>query len=517
MPELGFRPTLPVLLRRAVELYGDGDYVVMRDRRISFRQAERATAALARKLLAAGVGKGTRIGIILPTGIDWMVAWLAAARIGAMPMAFPATYRPAELQRALRISDVAVLFAQRTLLGKDYEALLEESVPSLGAHVDQGPLHDMTVPFLRSVWMVGGSDRPWATPVDLVDADHPAEPTVSEEFLAAIEAEVSPADPIVVIYTSGSSADPKAVVHTHGSTIRKMPQELGICLGGSKGGREFCAMPFFWIGGPQELLGALYSGAAIVTQERFDVEGALDLIERERCETIGGWATLQQELRSHPTFATRDLALVTPTLPAGMRPASSKGDPPNLGMTETFGPHANREYFDYKVIDPETGESLPDGEIGEFCVRGFGLMAGMYKREREEVFDVDGYYHTGDRGYIEDGRIWFKGRFSEMIKSGGANVAPLEIETVLLSFPEVKAAYVFGLPDAERGEIVAAAVVPADGTPVDSLDTDDLRRRINHELSAYKVPARWIVVAEADVPTLSNGKPDKRALRDRFV
>lgn len=511
LPEIEFRPTLPVLLHRAVERYGDGDFVVLPDERMSFAEAERRSARVAQQLVAAGVGKGTRIGIILPTGLDWVVALLAAGRIGAMSMLFPATYRPAELRRALRIGDVAILFAHRTLLGKDYEAFLEEAVPGLVDHdASAGPLLDMDLPFLRSVWVVGGSGRRWARPINLrSDTSMAAGP--SDGLLAAMESEVSPADPLLVIYTSGSAADPKAVVHTHGSTIRKMPPELGICLAASRGGRSYCALPFFWIGGPQQLLGALLSGAAVVTQERFDVTGALDLLERERCTSITGWATILDQLRSDPSFPKRDLSALE--MPAAQRFVSSKGDPINLGMTETFGPHANREWFDYKVVDPETGAELVDGQEGEFCVRGFGLMAGMYKREREEVFDADGFYHTGDRGYIEDGRIWFTGRYSEMIKSGGANVAPLEVERVLASFPEVAAAYVLAIPDADRGEAVAAVVVAAEG---ETLDTDKLRAKVNHELSAFKVPTRWLVLTGDEVPTLGSGKPDKRTLRTRF-
>jgi acyl-CoA synthetase (AMP-forming)/AMP-acid ligase II len=508
LPELPFRPTLPDLLHRAVERYGDGDFVVLRDRRLSFSEAERLSARLARRLLAAGVGKGTRVGVILPTGVDWVVTWLAAARIGAMPLLFPATYRPAELRRALRIGDAALLFAAPTLLGKDYEAFLEEAIPTLSGH-DGVPLRDRSVPYLRSVWMVGGSDRPWATSIDL---EAPAPADVDAELLAEVESEVSPADPLLVIYTSGSSSDPKAVVHTHGGAIRKMPPELGVCLAASRGGRSFCAMPFFWVGGPQQLLGALYSGAAVVTQERFDAYGTLELLERERCTSVVGWPTLIQELRQHPTYPDRDLGALDLNL-SGLPVASSRGDSVNLGMTETFGPHANREWFDYKIVDHETGTRLDDGEEGEFCVRGFGLMNQLYKREREETFDSDGYYHTGDRGYIENGHIWFRGRYSEMIKSGGANVAPLEVENALLSFPEVKEAFVFGVPDPDRGETVAAVVVPAAGT---SPDVEDLRRRTNKELSAYKVPVRWRLLADTDIPRLASGKVDKRSLRKDF-
>ncbi|HUZ08721.1 MAG TPA: class I adenylate-forming enzyme family protein [Acidimicrobiales bacterium] len=504
LPDIPFRPTLPELLHRAAERFGDDDFVVLWERRISFAGAERASAALAKQLLAAGVGKGTRIGIVLPTGIDWVVAWLASARIGAMPMLFPATYRPAELRRALRISDAALLFAGRTLLGKDFEAFLEEAVPGL-ADGHGRPLRDPEVPYLREIWMVGGSDRSWATSVE---PDEPA--AITDELLANVEAEVSPADPLLVIYTSGSSADPKAVVHTHGAAIRKVQAHLGMCLPGSFPGRTFCAMPFFWVGGPQELLGALHCGAAIVTQERFEVGGCLDLLERERCTSILGWATVLDQVRAHPTFPSRDLSALTLPQP-GAAMVSSKGDPPNLGMTETFGPHANRAWFDYNVIDLETGDPVPDGQEGEFCVRGFGLMAGMYKKEREEVFDADGWYHTGDRGYLEDGRIWFRGRYSEVVKTGGANVSPLEVERVLGSFADVSMAFVFGMPDAARGEVVAAAVIPAKGA---AIDVEDLRERVNNVLSAYKVPTRWLVLDEDDMPWLGSGKPDKRALRD---
>jgi len=232
---------------------------------------------------------------------------------------------------------------------------------------------------------------------------------------------------------------------------------------------------------------------------------------RERCTTVMGWPGLVRQLFADPTFGGRDLSALQ--LPTAAIPTSSRGDPPNYGMTETFGPHRNREWFDYRVVDPETGQPLPDGEVGEFCVRGFGLMAGMYGKEREEVFDAEGWYHTGDRGYLEDGGIWFLGRYSEVVKAGGANVSPLEVEQVLGSFPDVASAFVLGVPDAERGEAVAAVVVPADGA---ALDPADLRARLQRELSAYKAPTRWQVLAPAEVPLLANGKPDKRSMRSLF-
>ena len=422
-------------------------------------------------------------------------------------MLFPATYRPAELRRALRISDAAILFCAPSMLGKGYEDFLEETVPGLAGSA-AGALRDPSVPYLRAVWMVGDATRPWAVTVDTATAPEPE----AAALLAAVESEVSPADPLLVIYTSGSAADPKAVVHTHGATIRKVQEELGIALAASVPGRAFCAMPFFWVGGPQELLGALHSGAAIVTQDRYEVGRTLDLLEREHCTVIMGWPALLEQLVAHPDFAARNLSGLT-VKRAGAGVFSSKGDPPNLGMTETFGKHHNREWFDYKIVDPSTGAELADGEEGEFCIRGFGLMAGFYKKEREETFDQDGYYHTGDRGYIEDGEIFFTGRYSEMIKSAGANVAPLEVEQALQALPEVELAFVVGIQDAERGEAVAAVVVP---TPGAAVDAEHLREHLRTTLSAYKVPRSWLVVDEEKIPRLPSGKPDKRSLRHWF-
>jgi len=517
VPPLDHRATVPALLARAVERFGDDDYVVTPHDRLSFRSAEARSADLARRLLAAGCGKGTRIGIILPSGVEFAVAFLAAARIGAVAMLLSTTYRPAELARVLRQSDTHLLLAPRRMLGRDYHAHLEEALPGLAAH-RAGPLRLPSAPYLRAVWMVGGADRPWAVPVHLDGSPgapgsphSPGEaPDVDAELLAGVEAEVSPADLLLCIFTSGSTADPKGVLHTHGAAVRKVHPSTGMGLAASTPGeRVFSAMPFFWVGGPQVLLGALHSGAAVICQERFEPEEALELIERERATSASGWATVLESLRAHPSASRHDLSSMRAAEPPpGF--VSSRGDTVNLGMTETLGPHRNRDYFDYLVIDPVTGEVLPDGEVGEFCVRGFGLMAGLLKREREETFDAGGYYHTGDLGYLEEGRIYFTGRRSETIKSGGANVSPLEVESTLTGFPDVAQAFVMGVPHPTRGEEVVALVVPAPGA---TLDPDELRARVNTRLSAYKVPRRILVLAADQVPQLATGKPDKRAMK----
>jgi acyl-CoA synthetase (AMP-forming)/AMP-acid ligase II len=171
-------------------------------------------------------------------------------------------------------------------------------------------------------------------------------------------------------------------------------------------------------------------------------------------------------------------------------------------------------YVEHRVADPETNATLPEGEIGELCIRGYSVMNGLYKKERYETFDDDGWYHTGDKGYLRDGYLYYLGRLSEMIKTSGSNVAPREVEVLLETFPEVGLAVVLGLPDPDRGEVVGAVLIPAPGMV---LDADDVLERLGKEVSSFKVPTKVLVLADEELPSLASGKPDKVNLRQRLA
>jgi acyl-CoA synthetase (AMP-forming)/AMP-acid ligase II len=506
---------MPEVVRRASSLFGDGDYIVMLDRRISFRQVEAASRRLAKELLAAGVTKGTRIGIHLGTGPEWAVVFIAATRIGALAMPFSTIYRPAELRAAMRIGDVSTLISSAKMLGKDHEAFLEDAVPGL-ADSRPGRLRVPDLPYLRSIRLLGGSSRPWAEPFEVSSDDaERAVDGVDDTLLEALEEEVTPADSIVAVFTSGTTAAPKAVVHSQGAAIRKTAPAANAGLNAMFSGRDLSLMPFFWIGGIQQVLSALQSGATLLTLERLDAADALQLGQREKATSIMG---NPQALRS--LLGGRDIESALPTirrLPP--RPweggPSSQGDMANgLGMTETFGPWASVEGFECRVVDPESGTVLDDGETGEYHVRGYGLMQGLYKREREEVFEPDGFYATGDLGYVEKGLVFFQARVKDLIKTKGANVAPAEVEQVLNARPDVQIAFVVGLPHPEWGEEVVAGVVCRGDDSVDlGALLDDCRRL----LSAYKVPTMVEILKPDEVPYLSSSKPDRRALREMLA
>ncbi len=544
LPDLDYEPTIPAVVRRAATTFGDNDFIVMPDRRMSYAEAEVASRRVGKQLLAAGVGKGTRIGFMFPYGTDWVVAWLAIARIGAIGMPFSTSYKPAELRKALRFGDVDTLLVPSTMFGQDHLGYIEDAVPGL-AEAGPEPLRIPALPFLRHVRVSGPSDRLWAKalPLDVrigaatsgtagADADSAAPANegedISDQFFEAVEAEVTPSDLMMTIFTSGTTSEPKGVVHTHGNFLRHGANLAGFA-GLTSESRRLCAMPFFWIGGVGLALNvALAVGSAILCVERFEPEAVLDLMEAEGATELAVWPQLGQRMQRYIVETGRDVGkipafAVPPTTDYGLRHNS-------LGMTETMGPHSAagpeaervlpeemRGSFgllvpcvEHRIADPETNATLDEGELGEVCIRGYSVMNGLYKRERHETFDDDGWYHTGDKGLIRDGYLYFQGRLSEMIKTSGSNVAPREVELLLESFPEVGLAVVVGLPDADRGEVVAAALVPAAGTSIDPIET---LRRAGDELSNYKVPRRVLVLGEGEMPYLANGKPDRLTVR----
>jgi acyl-CoA synthetase (AMP-forming)/AMP-acid ligase II len=520
VPDLGYLPTIGTCVRRAAEAWSDRDFVVMPDRRISFADAEAASRRLGKELLAAGVGKGTRVGIFDTYSTEWVVAWLAVVRIGALAMPFSSVYKPAELGTVMRIGDVHTMLVAPELLGRGVPEVLEEAVPGLvdADAPDRLLLDDM--PYLRQVWCWGSTDRAWAREVDVHAAgDHPA---VSDALYDRVESEVVPADWAQVTYTSGSSALPKGVVHSHGAIVRTTGAPMTVLAGGPPGGEppsapavSFCAFPFFWIGGTLVIGGAIQRGTTLCCLPRFEPGAALDMIEQERCVSVSGWPSLIQAMKGHPSFPDRDLSFI-PMLSGDMSALIPPGPVPGIAghrsMSELVGNWAGSERH---AIDPETGAVLPDLEEGELVVRGFGALQGYYKKEREETFDADGWLHTGDRVFLSDNRVFFVGRYYEMVKSSGANVAPREVETVLEDFPEIQHAFVFGTPHPRLEEEVCAAIV---FMPGQSMTPEEIRERAGKVLSGYKVPTRIeVLAAEADIPWLGSGKPDKLTLRARLL
>ncbi|MCB9438843.1 MAG: long-chain fatty acid--CoA ligase [Mycolicibacterium sp.] len=488
--------------------------------RLGYAEADERSARLARSLVALGAGKGTHVGVLFPNGAAFVVAALAAARIGAVVVPFSTFSTPAELRRQLRAADVAILLATGGHRGNDFRGHLGEI---LGRELSDlaGPLLNPELPQLR-----------WLS----FDLAVPEPDAVSAELIAAMADDVTGADPLAIIYTSGSTSEPKGVVHTHAGLLGHQ-DNLNAIRGLSADDRLFCNSPFFWIGGfAFGLLATLVADAELLCSNATDPGAILDLIEAERPTVTNGFIAGIATLTRHPGFAGRDLSSLRrgnlyPIMAPECRPADPELRHNMLGLTEGGSvvlldgdesdqpEHRRGSYgrpapgFSAKVIDAATGAELRAGQVGELCLRGPYLMAGYYGRRREECFDDDGWFHTGDLVRTDDdGYFYYLGRAGAMIKTAGANVAPPEVERAISAVTGAPA-YVLGLPEMTRGEIVAAVVVADDPA---ACDVEALRSELRNTLSAYKVPRRILVLRAGEVPLRSSGKPDLPALRALF-
>ena len=532
MPFPDYTPTIPEFIRTRVEAFGERPLIVLNDERITYREADERSQALARGLLATGVAKGTRVGLLAPNGPDWVVGFLAAARIGAVVVPMNTFYKPRELGWVMRHADLNSLLSVARLLNNDYPERLEACAPSL-ARQKADAIAAPELPHLRHVYIWGECDCAWARPVRALEEAADATPVIDRAFLAEVEGCVTPADPLAVIYSSGSTAEPKGAIHTHGTVIRHA-FNLNAYRDLEPGDRAFSPMPFFWVGGfVFSLFSFMHAGAFMLCEESFDAGRTLDLLERERVTIVAGWPHYAKAMMEHPSFGERDLSSIRSgnlyeILPEAVRPKDPELRSNALGMTETCGPHtidrmdvdlpeALRGSFgrsapglEHKIVDPVTGETLPPGETGEICVRGYSVMQGLHKVEREDAFDRDGFYHTGDGGHFdEEGHLFFQARLGDMIKTAGANVTPREVEVVMESFPEVRSAFVVGVPDPARGQNVAAAVILKQGR---TATAEAMHERLRAELSAYKVPRHLFFCTDGELPFTDSGKIDKRKL-----
>jgi acyl-CoA synthetase (AMP-forming)/AMP-acid ligase II len=511
---------------------GDHPLLVCDEQRISYAEAEYRSAQLAQGLIALGAGKGTHIGLLYPNGPEFVVATLAAARIGSVVVPFSTFVTASELRGQLIDSDVQIMLAATSFRSHDYVATMTEALgvdgDELGSAADLStPLFTVSAPTLRHIFFD-------------TEPLHALGGSVDAAFLGAVEADVDPGDVLAIVYTSGSTGPPKGAVHTHASLIGHQAN-LNEMRGLTAADKLFSNSPFFWIGGfAFGLLATVIAGATLLCSNATDAGATLDLLDAEQPDVTNGFAAAIAHLTRHPSFAGRHLTARRGNLYPIMAPDCRPGDPAlrhnMLGMTEagsvlligddeTDQPeHRRGSYgrpapgFQTKVVDPDSGAQCAGDSVGELCIRGRYVMQGYYGRSREECFDADGWLHTGDLVRTDDdGFCYFVGRAGSMIKTSGANVTPAEVERALTkalaAVPGEFTVYVLGLPDPQRGQVVAAVIAMDEVT---EFDEDAIRLALRAELSAYKVPKVFATCKPADVPMLSSGKVDIPALAGLF-
>lgn len=529
-------PTIPGLLRRNRAARQDHPVLVLDDHVTTYGELEDRSEQFARQLLAAGISKGARVGVMLPNDESFLISWLGIARIGAIAVTLPSLATAHEVATIARHADLQLLIAARRYLHHDFAARLAEAFSGISAQA--APLRLTDAPFLRALWLwcEADDDCPaWAHRIDLAV---PSE--IDAALLAAAEAAVHSSDPAGIIYTSGSTAEPKGIIHSHGSFVRQ-GLKLAASFGYAPDERVYASMPFFWVGGLTTTLMCVLSVGGTILASRHTGAALLDFIERQRTTAVITWPHILRSLADDPSFVGRDWSsmrngLFYEALPTSRKPAEKSLLSAPIGMTETNGPYTIIDRFageaqrgslgrlmpglEARLVDPDSGETFAQwtgddrdadsaGRTGILHLRSDVMMLGMVRRENADVFTPDGWYDSCDLISLQNSHLHYHGRADDLIKAHGANVSPREVEGVIAQIAGVAAVHAVGVPDLQRGTVVGAVVVPEPGHP---LDPETIRAAAAAALASYKVPRIILIRAASELPVLPSSKVDRRRL-----
>ncbi|HTU61250.1 MAG TPA: long-chain fatty acid--CoA ligase, partial [Polyangiales bacterium] len=408
------------------------------------------------------------------------------ALAGGTCVALSTFAKASELEYQLRVGDVSLLFFEGSVLDRDFGAELSALVPELAQASKR--VYSERLPFLRGAVCIGdtaanGFER---------YADFLREgPFAPSALVEAIAAEVAPTDRGLVFFSSGSTAKPKAIVHAHRAAAIQCWRWREI-FAVDPDVRTWTANGFFWSGNFCMAIGTTFAaGGCLVLQRHFAPGEALQLMQKERVTLPLAWPHQWARLVEDPAYQASDLTALRyvgdasplrahPTVRTSWQePVSAYGNTETFTLNTAHKSGTNPEIAQgnhgfplggntVRIVDPLTGKLLQRPEVGEIAVRGPTLMLGYLRIPAEDTFDDAGFFRTGDSGFLdEQGRLHWLGRLNDIIKTGGANVSPLEIDAVLLECPGVKIAATVGVPHDTLGEIVVACVVPDPGAAVD--------------------------------------------------
>jgi acyl-CoA synthetase (AMP-forming)/AMP-acid ligase II len=513
----GIGLTFGAFVSDLARLHGERPALWFEGRTWTFTELETEVRRVAKALLAANVVKGTRVALLAGNRPEWIFAAWAIGMVGGVVIPVSTFSAEDERDYVLRHSDSSLLIVQDALLKHRFAEAIAETYP---ASVSGTPFPEL--PFLRRVveLKVHGDDPPrFGTWDDFLEAGA----VVPDDLLDAAAAQVAPPDAAIVIYTSGTTAHPKAVMHNQRTPVLQS-WRVGDHVRLTADDRVASTFPFFWSAGFAMGMGAVLSqGACLLVQEWFDTAAFLALIEGERATTVFAAPHQDAALAEHEDAATRDLSSLRKVgatsrlrAPAG-HVRDDWGTVGAYGLSETFtfassvpgdAPAELRALHgkpfpgvDIKIVDDE-GAELPPGAYGEICVRGLTVMDGYYKVPREEVFDSDGYFHTSDAGaFVDDGNLHWTGRLSGLIKTGGANVSPVELETELAHWGRLRTAMAVGIPHPTLGQAVVVCVTQKIG---EAVTEDEVRAYLKERVSSYKVPRRVLFVDESELSFTSS-------------
>ena len=506
-----------------------------RDLRFTWRQLNERVDNMAKGMLAIGIKRETHVGIWATNVPDWLTFLYAAAKIGAVAVTVNTNYKQHELEYLVQDADIHTLCITEGVFDGSYVDMVNEMLPELKTS-QRGFLHSDRFPHLKNVVFIGQEKfrGMFNTPELLLLGS-----SVSSQKLNEAKAIVDCHDVANMQYTSGTTGFPKGVMLSHHNIVNNgfltgehmnFTSEDKLCV---------CVPLFHCFGVVLATMNILTHGCTQVMVERFDPLMVLASIHKERCTALYGVPTMFIAELNHPMFNMFDLTCLRTGIMAGalcpielMKQVSEKmyiqitsvygltetspgmtqtriDDPFDVRCTTVGRPY---EFTEVAIIDPETGEHLPDGVQGEVCCRGYNVMKGYYKNPQAttEVIDKDGFLHSGDLGICDaNGNYAITGRIKDMIIRGGENIYPREIEEFLYHLPGVKDIQVAGVPSEKYGEEVGAFIILQENSP---LTTEEVRDFCRGKIARHKIPKYVFFVEE--YPLTGSGKIQKFKLKD---
>jgi fatty-acyl-CoA synthase/long-chain acyl-CoA synthetase len=507
---------------------------VFEDERVSFAQMQDRATQVARALLAAGIGRGDIVAVWSSNRAQFAYMLFACGRIGAIAAAINTRSRSFELGHTLRHSGAKLLLRMDHLLRMDFRAILLD-VLGADAVAPDGRVASALFPALRQVISTEQTPGPEALPWgDFLAAGE----RIAASDVARAQAALTPDDPVLLQYTSGTTALPKGALCSH-RYLCNFGVDTVLRLGIRPGEALLNTQPFYHTGGACGALCAPLSiGHRCIIPEYYESGRVLALIERERCVGRSGFGAMYQMELARPDFARYDLSSLRAAWciapPDVMRRVEREMGIPSVmqiyGATEGGGtagsvddPEEKRLFScgramtgtEIAIVDPQTGAARPTGDVGEILVRGWYRMNGYLAQPEAtaKVIDAEGWLHTGDLGALDaEGYLYFKGRLKNMLKVGGENVSAEEVEAVLLEHPAVAVSVVIPAPDQRLHEVVMAIIELKPGF---AETAEGIVRFCSARMANFRVPRHVRFVTEW--PLTGSGKIQRHVLQDRFA
>lgn len=512
--------TIGSWLHRVSEFYPDQDALVNVDRgvRLSWKQLDRRAVEVAKGLYAMGIRRGDKVAIWATNYPEWLYLLFGCSKIGAILVTVNTNYKIFELEYLLRQSDTKALFYIHGVKGSDYTPIVKPLLPEIDAAGTSVGLHSDKLPFLEDVVYIPYDANDPApehlfTWQNMIDGGAAIEDSVIE----AISAQLSPHDVINMQYTSGTTGFPKGVMLTHYNILNN-GYYIGENMRFSPKDRLCITVPLFHCFGlVLATMASLTHATTMVLVDYFSPTKVLTSIEKEHCTAVHGVPTMYIFMLDHPDFDKFNLSSLRTGIMAGspcpinvMRQVVDRMGmkeititygqteaSPATTMTNTDDPLELRvstvgrsmPFVETKIVDPETGETLPDGQTGEFCSRGYNTMRGYYKMEEatKAAIDADGWLHSGDLAVRDpNGYYRITGRIKDMIIRGGENIYPREIEELIYTHPAVQDVQVVGVPSKKFGEeVMAFVILKQDQTATE----DEIKEFVRQNMSRHKIPS----------------------------